>query len=87
MGKIENVSVKLSDELVDATNAAVAGGEFASLDHVVQAALAEWMQRRDRDLAKVRALIEEGIASGFEPHDGMADIMRAGQGILADRKA
>lgn len=85
MGKAENLSVNLAAEIVEAANSAIAGGEYSSLDHVLHAALTEWKERRERDLAKLRVLAEEGLASGFEQHDGMASIRQAAQAVLAAR--
>ena len=69
MGKVEEISVKLTTEVVASMNDAVAVGDFSSLDQIVSAALVDWQQRREADLQYLRELIAEGIASGFEPYD------------------
>lgn len=86
MGKAETISIEIASEIAEAAHSAVAGGEFTSIDHVLTAALEDWKTRRDRDIAKLRELVEQGVQSGFEPHDGMAAIKRAGRKALANRK-
>jgi len=86
MGKAEQLSVELSSGFIDAAESAIAGGEFASLEHVVHAALADWQRRRQDDLAHLKTLVDEGRASGFEPHDGMDPIKREGRRLLADSR-
>lgn len=85
MGKAEQISVELSGEFVAAMNEAVAGGDYASLDDVVLAALHDWKQKRDGDLQQLREALAEGVASGFEPHDGMASIKQDARRRLVER--
>ena len=87
MGKLEKLSVEIPAELLDCAKSAVAGGEFSSVEQVVDAALRSWMLKRDAELARVRSLLEEGIASGFEPWDGVEGIISEGKRVLAERKA
>jgi len=86
MGKIETISVDLSDDLADLVHSAVAGGEFASTDHVVRAALDDWKRRREADLDHLRTMLAEGVASGFEPHGGMEAIKHEARRRLAERQ-
>lgn len=87
MGKLEKLSVEIPAELLDCAKSAVAGGEFASVEQVIDAALRSWMIKRDAELARIRGLLEEGIASGFEPWDGVEGIIAEGRRGLAERKA
>jgi antitoxin ParD1/3/4 len=67
MGKVEKVSIALTEELAESVRAAVASGDFGSASEVVRAALREWRDRRDRERAEVeliRKLWQEGIDSG-----------------------
>jgi antitoxin ParD1/3/4 len=61
------ISITLSDELSDLVEAKVAGGDYASSEDVVRAAL-KLLERRDSErsakLADLRAAIQEGIDSG-----------------------
>lgn len=86
MGKADAISVHLTDDLVAAANSAIANGEFASLDHVLHAAMDEWRGRRERDLGRLRTLSEQGLASGFEDHDGMDGLKRAARVEQATRR-
>lgn len=86
MGKPETISIEVASEIVEAANSAVAGGEYPSIDHVLHAALRDWKERRDRDIVKLRTLVEEGVRSGFEPHDGMTAIKQAAREVLANLK-
>jgi len=85
MGKIEKVSVEVPAEFLACVENAVAGGDFVSVQHVVDAALRAWASKREADLANVRALIDEGIASGFESWDGVDGILAEGGRKLAER--
>jgi antitoxin ParD1/3/4 len=67
MGKVEKVSIALTEELAEAVRVAVASGDYASSSEVVRAALREWRDRRERERAEVdriRRLWQEGIDSG-----------------------
>lgn len=77
MGKLEKLSVEIPVELLDCAKSAVAGGEYESIEQVIDSALRSWMIRRDAELARIRGLLEEGIASGFEPWDGVDGIIQA----------
>ena len=67
MSSVETLSVSLPAELIEAVRQAVAIGDFASADDVVQAALQDWQEQRDNggySTEELRALIQEGIDSG-----------------------
>lgn len=67
MGKIEKVSVALTEELAAAVRAAVASGDYGSASEVVREALRLWRDRRAGErgeAAWLRLLWEEGVASG-----------------------
>jgi antitoxin ParD1/3/4 len=67
MGKVEKVSIALTEELAETVRAAVASGDFASSSEVVRAALREWRDRRERaraEVERIRQLWQEGIESG-----------------------
>lgn len=67
MGKIQKVSIALTEELAETVRAAVASGDFGSSSEVVRAALREWQERRVRGRAEVeliRRLWQDGIDSG-----------------------
>jgi antitoxin ParD1/3/4 len=87
MGKLEKLSVDIPTELLDTAKSAVAGGEFRSIEDVVSTALRTWQEKRESDLAKLRALIEEGYQSGFEPWEGVDAIIAEGRRRLAERQA
>ena len=67
MGKVQKVSIALTEELAETVRAAVASGDFGSSSEVVRAALRDWRDRRERERAQVeliRKLWREGIVSG-----------------------
>lgn len=67
MGKIQKVSIALTEELAETVREAVASGDFGSSSEVVRAALREWRERRERaqaEVALIRQLWKEGIESG-----------------------
>ena len=87
MGKVEKISIALTDEMLTSVKAAVASGDYASSSEVVREALREWKSRRAREqalIAEVRELVREADASGYEPHDGMEAIKREGRRRLAE---
>ena len=73
MPKLQEISVALTGEQVDALQSAVHAGEYDSPSEIVQEALVEWQRRRElngQDLARLRELWREGSASGSaEPLD------------------
>ena len=73
MGEIRKVDVSLSDELITQIDDAIADGDYAGLDEVVGTALKLWAKKRERKIAELRTLIEEGLASG-EPVPGNFDV-------------
>ena len=67
MGHIDKQGIKLSPEHASLVEEAVAAGEFASADEVVEEALRNWKERRDNfgyTIAELRRLVQEGIDSG-----------------------
>lgn len=79
MGKIDKLSVDIPADFLAYAESAVAGGEFVSVEHVVDSALRAWQLKREADLSKLRDLIEEGLAGPFEAWDGV-------DGIIADAR-
>jgi antitoxin ParD1/3/4 len=67
MANVEKVSIALTPEMAEMVRGAVRSGEYASTSEVVRDALREWKQKRllqQREIEALRALWEEGIASG-----------------------
>jgi antitoxin ParD1/3/4 len=67
MSEIRKVSVALTAEQVDALKAAVESGEYATTSEIVREALRDWQLKnalRREDLERLRALWDEGKASG-----------------------
>ncbi|MEL7188032.1 MAG: type II toxin-antitoxin system ParD family antitoxin [Pseudomonadota bacterium] len=68
MGKVEKISVSLTEELLADVQQAVATGDYASTSEVVREALRDWKEqkvKKDAAIAELRALIAEGDASGY----------------------
>lgn len=67
MANVEKVSVSMTPQHADLLRDAVASGAYASGSEVIREAMrdwsAKWTQRRG-DIAKLKAMWEEGKASG-----------------------
>ena len=74
MGKVEKISIALTDELLASVQGAVKSGDYASSSEVVREALRQWKARRTYDeqaALAIRHLIAEADASGpSEPWEG-----------------
>ncbi|MDT0506704.1 type II toxin-antitoxin system ParD family antitoxin [Novosphingobium sp. MMS21-SN21R] len=67
MGKVEKISVALTDELLASVHGAVKSGDYASSSEVIREALRQWKTRRTHDeqaAAALRHLVAEADASG-----------------------
>jgi antitoxin ParD1/3/4 len=67
MSKFEQLTVALPAEELESVQAAVESGEYASAGEVMRDAIRLWESRRflrDREIARLRAAYEEGLASG-----------------------
>lgn len=88
MGHVDKRSITLSPELGNAVDAAVAGGEYASVSEVIRDALREWKERRDNfgySLDELRQLIKEGLDSGPGQFASIDEIKAEARRILAER--
>jgi putative addiction module CopG family antidote len=68
MGEVRKVDVSLSDDLAADIELAIKNGTHASLNDVIDDALKLWSEQNGQKLVRLRALIDEGMASG-EPKD------------------
>jgi antitoxin ParD1/3/4 len=67
MPGIQKISVALTAEQLSILKTAVDSGEYATASEIVREALREWQRQRelrDEELKRLRALWEEGKASG-----------------------
>ncbi|RJF89534.1 ribbon-helix-helix protein, CopG family [Oleomonas cavernae] len=67
MPDIQKISVALTGEQVAALKAAVETGEYATTSEIIREALRDWQFKRDlrqEDIKRLRALWDEGKASG-----------------------
>lgn len=87
MGRLDTLSIDVPADVLACAQSAVASGDYASMDELVGVALQQWTMRREADIAKLRAMIDEGIASGFEPWEGVDGIIAEGRRKLAGRQA
>lgn len=90
MDDVRQISVGVPDALAGEIDAAVASGDYADVDDVVGEALELWRRGRDGgEVARLRALVREGLESG-EPVEGgfdPADIARRGRERLSAARA
>jgi antitoxin ParD1/3/4 len=90
MSNVEKVSIALTQDMLATVKEAVAMGDYASSSEVIRDALRDWKLRRAREtqsVEEVRRLAREGIASGFEPHEGMDKIKAEGRRRLTRQAA
>ena len=92
MADFEKLTVLLPAELVRSVRDAVDGQRYAVESDVLIDALQDWEVKqhiRASKLQRLRELVAEGDASGFEPmaSDEIEQIKREGRAILAARKA
>jgi len=92
MAEFERLSVLLPPELLRSIKDAVDGERYAVASDVVIDALQDWQvkqQIRASKLERLRELVAEGEASGYQPmaQDEFEQIKREGRAILAARKA
>ena len=67
MAPVEKISIALPADMISLVREAVETGDYASTSEVIREALREWKAKRvDRAnaVAEIRALWEEGLASG-----------------------
>jgi antitoxin ParD1/3/4 len=90
VGKIEKLSVALTAELAQSVHEAVDSGDYASASEVIREALRDWnekQQQRAQSIARLRRLVEEGLASGVAEHYRTAEeIIRDGRRRVAESK-
>ena len=70
MGKVEKISIALTDEMLASVKGAVASGDYASSSEVIRHALRDWKRQREREIAHLHELLEEGLNGPFEPWEG-----------------
>ncbi len=74
MANVEKVSVALTADMAIMVKQAVESGEYASSSEVVREALRDWKTKRafaQHQINELRRLVDEGIASGFTPWNGV----------------
>ncbi|ESQ79980.1 type II toxin-antitoxin system ParD family antitoxin [Asticcacaulis sp. YBE204] len=74
--RVEKVSIALTADMAAMIRQAVDGGEYASASEVVREALRDWkykQQQREQKIAELKALIDEGEASGYVPAEEAFD--------------
>ncbi|MGA9580642.1 MAG: type II toxin-antitoxin system ParD family antitoxin [Allosphingosinicella sp.] len=92
MGAAQKLSIALTEELARDVEAAVASGDYSTASEVVRDALRAWKRERgDRDAAirRLKALWDEGVASGEPepmPDDWAEDVIRRGHARLATKR-
>ena len=64
MQPTQPVEFNLPQDLIASLNEAVASGQYYAPDEIVLIALEEWRLRQQILRERLRALVEEGIASG-----------------------
>ncbi|WP_298332676.1 type II toxin-antitoxin system ParD family antitoxin [Asticcacaulis sp.] len=76
--RVEKVSIALTVDMAAMVRDAVDSGEYASASEVVREALRDWkykQQARERQIAELKALIDEGERSGYAEWEGTEAIL------------
>ena len=92
MDDYETLSLRLPADVIRAVREAVDGKRYMIDSDVVLEALGDWQVKQHIRAAKLdclRNLVNEGLASGFEPmaSDEFDEIKREGRARMAARKA
>lgn len=90
MGVTRKVEAEVGGDIAAAVAEAVASGDYGSPDEVVRAALRDWRDRREAraaEIARLRALWEEGLASGPGEEVSIEEIKAAARARAAGRHA
>ena len=80
MGEMRKLDVTLNEELIIDIDKAIRTGDYSDRDDVFNEAIELWRKRRQAEIERLRALIQEGLDSG-EPIEGnfdLQDIKRRG---------
>lgn len=89
--RVEKVSIALTADMVAMVRGAVDSGEYASASEVVREALRDWkykQQERERKIAELKALIEEGERSGYvDAEDAFDKLIAKYKGMVKDDAA
>jgi antitoxin ParD1/3/4 len=86
MSNVQKVSIALTKEMNAMVQQAVASGQYASASEVVRDALRDWEERQRHKaeaIAKLKALIQQGIDSGPSQFQSMDAIIAEGRRRLA----
>lgn len=78
--RVEKVSIALTADMAAMVRSAVDSGEYASASEVVREALRDWkykQQERERKIAELKALIDEGRNSGYLDAEEVFDRLTA----------
>jgi antitoxin ParD1/3/4 len=90
MGKVEKISIALTEDLAGLVRGAVEDGPYASASEVIREALRDWNDKRQRRAAaqrRIGALWDEGIASGAPlAREPMDEIIARNRAELERRK-
>ncbi|WP_052134748.1 ribbon-helix-helix domain-containing protein [Sphingomonas sp. 37zxx] len=90
MGAIRKITIEVDEAEASGIDHAVAAGDYADAEAAVRAAVRFWNRAREAEISRLRALIEEGLASGDPidmPDDFFQDIIRRGNERLAAARA
>lgn len=91
MSKVEKLSVALTPELAAKVRQVIESGDYASTSEVIRVAIRDWAERRElraAKLAELRAVVDQGLASGIAPRRRSAEeIIADGRRRLDERKA
>ncbi len=69
------LSIRLTDKMKQFVDDQAQGGQFANEEAYIQDLISQ-DQERQRDVARIQAIVDEGIASG-ESDESMQDILRS----------
>lgn len=89
MANIEKLSIALTGEQAAAIRAAVESGEYATTSEAIRDAVRDWQMQRDlrqEEIARLRKLWDEGVASGAATPLDIEDLRRQARSRLQELK-
>jgi antitoxin ParD1/3/4 len=91
MGKLERITVTMSEEMAARIRAAVESGEYTTTSEIIREALRDWGEQQDRRqaaLGRLREMIIEAEQSpALDGEEVMAELRAYVAGRVAEEKA
>jgi Arc/MetJ-type ribon-helix-helix transcriptional regulator len=84
---MQTIQLNLPDSLVASMDAAIASGAYNNKDEIANFVLSDWSRLREGRIAELRALWEEGVASGIATTFTLEDMLSKIRNRTAEKKS